>query len=77
MTVTVFYIVKLRYEVISEEEETLADKEKERRDIFERIKLMIFIVFFFFAYLPTLFFAWFARETTRYGLMMFNWLSLI
>ncbi len=42
MTVTVVYIVILRYVVISE---TLADKEKERRDIFERIKLMIFIVF--------------------------------
>ncbi len=32
----------------------MADKEKERRDIFERIKLMIFIVLLFFlAYLPT------------------------
>ncbi len=45
MTVTVVYIVILRYVVISEWEETLADKEKERRDIFERIKLIIFIVF--------------------------------
>ncbi len=54
MTVTVFYIVILRYVVISEQEDLLADKEKERRDIFERIKLMIFIVFLFiFAYLPT------------------------
>ncbi len=47
----------------------LADKEKERRDIFERIKLMIITVFLFFlpTYLPY-FLPGSPEKQRRYGL---------